>query len=197
MTEAYAQQAPASPGSEAGWYADPQDPEQVRWWNGTGWTDAVQAASAVEAPGSPALGHGSPQGSSSRRRGTAIAVGAAVLLGAVGAAIWLGSADDSLMVDYTIVVDKGCEDTSTGYGDIDAGTGVEVVDGSGRLLGFGTLDSGTDAGFLGCSYEASFEIAQASDGIYRVTSGNENRGYLNYTDGDVVDGTLEVSASLG
>lgn len=34
----------------AGWYADPVQPGALRWWNGTGWTDAVQHPAAVGVP---------------------------------------------------------------------------------------------------------------------------------------------------
>jgi uncharacterized protein YbjQ (UPF0145 family) len=37
----------------AGWYPDPADPAQQRWWNGTAWTDQTTAA---------ASGGGSPYG---------------------------------------------------------------------------------------------------------------------------------------
>lgn len=29
-----------------GWYPDPSDGEQVRWWDGTAWTDQAQPAGA-------------------------------------------------------------------------------------------------------------------------------------------------------
>lgn len=155
------------------WYADPQ---------GSG-------PSSAAAPG----------------RGPRRRIVRAALIGAGAAGVLAGPAigyvyltsEDSVTVDYTITVDKDCDDTSLGYGDLDTGTGVEVVDGSGDLLGFATLGVGTDAGVAGCEYRASFEISPAGDGIYRVTAGNENRGYLNYDDEDIVDGTLQVTASLG
>lgn len=50
----------------AGWYPDPQNPGQQRYWDGTTWTDATQAAAA----GAPApafgqqVGYGYAQGGS-------------------------------------------------------------------------------------------------------------------------------------
>jgi hypothetical protein len=43
----------ASQAPDTGWYADPHDPLLLRWWDGTGWTDATRAsapASAVPVP---------------------------------------------------------------------------------------------------------------------------------------------------
>jgi TM2 domain-containing membrane protein YozV len=45
-----------------GWYADPQNPAQLRWWDGQQWTEQVQAAGAAQA-GQPAYGGADPYGS--------------------------------------------------------------------------------------------------------------------------------------
>jgi len=102
-------------------------------------------------------------------------------------------------VAYSIVVDKSCADVDSGYDDISQGTEVEVVDGSETLLGIGELNYGTPAGGYGqCRYLADrFDVKKSEDGFYRVTSGNSNRGYLNYTEDDFEDGVLTVTANLG
>jgi uncharacterized protein YbjQ (UPF0145 family) len=33
----------------AGWYPNPQDPHQLRWWDGSTWTDRVQASISEQA----------------------------------------------------------------------------------------------------------------------------------------------------
>ncbi|HZC53411.1 MAG TPA: DUF2510 domain-containing protein, partial [Mycobacterium sp.] len=33
--------------SQPGWYADPRDPDLVRWWDGYQWTPATKPATAV------------------------------------------------------------------------------------------------------------------------------------------------------
>jgi hypothetical protein len=39
---------PAMPGRiEAGWYQDPDDPSQLRWWDGVGWSDGRYPAQPV------------------------------------------------------------------------------------------------------------------------------------------------------
>jgi hypothetical protein len=35
--------SPTSSAAPAGWYRDPLGAEQLRWWNGLGWTNHVQA----------------------------------------------------------------------------------------------------------------------------------------------------------
>ena len=43
----------------AGWYPDPQDGSQERWWNGSGWSDSWQPRAGV--PGTPpAPAYGQP-----------------------------------------------------------------------------------------------------------------------------------------
>ncbi|MBO9578144.1 MAG: DUF2510 domain-containing protein [Microbacteriaceae bacterium] len=37
------QVASAAPLPEAGWYPDPHNPANYRWWDGTAWTDAVHS----------------------------------------------------------------------------------------------------------------------------------------------------------
>jgi len=38
---------------DPGWYDDPQDPTQLRWWSGARWTERRQPRSAAEAPPPP------------------------------------------------------------------------------------------------------------------------------------------------
>lgn len=38
----------------AGWYEDPSSPENIRWWNGTAWTENVQPRSAAQNASRPA-----------------------------------------------------------------------------------------------------------------------------------------------
>jgi hypothetical protein len=64
------------------------------------------------------------------------------------------------------------------------------------LLGFGTLDGGVDLD-ESCVFSAEFTIEESSDGKYRATAGNTNRGYINYTEADIVDGTLFIDAIIG
>jgi hypothetical protein len=101
-------------------------------------------------------------------------------------------------VRYTVEVDKSCDDFDTGYDDIDVGTEVEVVDGSGTLLGVGEIVHAYPSGAR-CQYSSEFfDVKKAEDGFYRVTAGNENRGYLNKSEEDFSgSGTLVVNASLG
>lgn len=40
----------------AGWYPNPQNPTQLRWWDGTAWTDQVQASISEQAPGEVGAG---------------------------------------------------------------------------------------------------------------------------------------------
>ena len=104
--------------------------------------------------------------------------------------------DKSITVNYTVEVSQSCgEFNFSGYDDIPYAD-VEVIDGSGNLLGFGSLDGGSPSGYS-CTFAAVFEVRKSSDGVYRVTAGNTNRGYLNYTEDKVADGNLFVFASLG
>ena len=82
-----------------------------------------------------------------------------------------------------------------GYSDIPFAE-AEIIDGGGNLLGFGTLDGGVDLD-ESCVFSAEFTIEESSDGKYRATAGNTNRGYLNYTEADIVDGTLFIDAIIG
>ena len=102
----------------------------------------------------------------------------------------------SVSVIYFLTVAKSCSDTDTGFDDIDQGTEVEVFDGAGNLLGFGNLGKGSKSDGK-CSYTAEFPVQVSPDGLYRVTAGSDSRGFLNFRESDLVDGTLLVMASLG
>jgi uncharacterized protein YbjQ (UPF0145 family) len=47
-----------------GWYPNPDNPTQLRWWDGTGWTERTQASISEQAPGqvgaAPAQYYGPP-----------------------------------------------------------------------------------------------------------------------------------------
>ena len=141
-----------------------------------------------------------PQASSSVSGGlrwVALVVVAAAIAGVV---VFLATRSDSsktVTIDYSIEVftDTYCSDFGfTGYDDIPYGE-VEVIDGDGTFLGSGTLDSGIDS-TNSCLFSAVFEVKRASDGVYRVTVGNANRGYLNYGSDDLVGNRLTVEATL-
>lgn len=87
-----------------GWYPDQNDPDQLRWWNGTGWTDAVQSGT-TPAPtentrqnltSTPASS--SPEGGAvgwMKRHKVLTGIGALVLIGAVSGAFGDDSTDDA------------------------------------------------------------------------------------------------------
>jgi hypothetical protein len=104
--------------------------------------------------------------------------------------------DNSVEVDYSIVVSEACNDMGYGYSDIAAGAEVEVYDGSGALLGFGTLSSGK-SGYSTCTFKSSFAADRSDDGVYRVTAGNSNRGFLNFREDELINDSLIVQATLG
>ena len=125
-----------------------------------------------------------------------------VLVGAgVGAWLVVGNSDSkprTINVSYTdeVVTTDFCADfAETGYSDIPFAE-AEIVDGGGNLLGFGSLDGGVELN-ESCVFSAEFTVDESSDGKYRATAGNTNRGFINYTDDDLVDGTLQVDAILG
>ena len=47
---------PATSSIPAGWYPNPQNPTQQRWWDGTQWTDHVSAPAPASPQGAPAYG---------------------------------------------------------------------------------------------------------------------------------------------
>ena len=138
----------------------------------------------------------------SPKNGLVAAVVVLVLVGA-GVAAWLvvGNSDSdprTINVSYTVevVTTDFCADfAETGYSDIPFAE-AEIVDGGGNLLGFGSLDGGVDLD-ESCVFSAEFTVDESSDGKYRATAGNTNRGYINYTEADIVDGTLTIDAIIG
>ena len=138
----------------------------------------------------------------SPKNGLVALVVALVLVGAgVGAWLIFGNSDSKpkmVNVSYTVevVTTDYCADFSdTGYSDIPFAE-AEIIDGGGNLLGFGSLDGGVDLD-ESCVFSAEFTIEESSDGKYRATTGNTNRGYLNYTEADIVDGTMFIDAIIG
>jgi hypothetical protein len=106
----------------------------------------------------------------------------------------------TVRVVYTVGTDRspygnGCEDNG-GYDDIDSGVPATVQDGHGTILGAGVLEA-TTSDANSCNYEASFTVRPSTDGIYRATAGNDNRGFLNRTDADVHFGVLHLDAYIG
>ena len=138
----------------------------------------------------------------SSKKGLVAVIVVLVLVGAgVGAWLIFGNSNSKLKmvnVSYTVevVTTDYCADFSdTGYSDIPFAD-AEIIDGGGNLLGFGTLDGGVDLD-ESCVFTAEFTIEESSDGKYRATAGNTNRGYLNYTKADIVNGTLTIDAIIG
>jgi uncharacterized protein YbjQ (UPF0145 family) len=41
---------------EPGWYPNPDNPTQLRWWDGAAWTDRIQASISEQAPGEVGAG---------------------------------------------------------------------------------------------------------------------------------------------
>ncbi|CAB4873345.1 MAG: hypothetical protein F2780_05710 [Actinobacteria bacterium] len=139
---------------------------------------------------------------SSSKNGLVAAVVVLVLVGAgVGAWLVVGNSDSkprTINVSYTdeVVTTDFCAGfAETGYSDIPFAE-AEIVDGGGNLLGFGSLDGGVDLN-ESCVFSAEFTVDESSDGKYRATAGNTNRGYINYTEADIVDGTLTIDAIIG
>lgn len=75
-----------------GWYPDPSGAEgRYRWWDGTGWTDAVGAAVDASPPTSPTRTATAERRSSASRRILALSVGFALFVSVgigVGLVVW-------------------------------------------------------------------------------------------------------------
>jgi hypothetical protein len=99
-------------------------------------------------------------------------------------------------VSYTVtLLGETCRMSNNGYDDIPYGE-AEIFDGSGHLLGYGSMDGGVQSNGS-CFIQANFTVERSGDGMYRATVGNTFRGYLNYSEADVVDDVLIVDATLG
>lgn len=75
---------------EPNWYPDPSNPEQLRWWNGSVWTDGTRPAEASTTPDVP-VPRNAPAG---RKRGLVwglVAGGTALALAVAGTAVWLAT----------------------------------------------------------------------------------------------------------
>ena len=142
----------------------------------------------------------SPPSRSSRKTGLFVGLGVAVAL-LVALVVFVATREGSkppVQVVYTVEVYtyEVCDDFYlTGYDDIPFAE-VEVIDGDGSLLGTGNLDGGYDTDDS-CVFSATFEVRRSPDGMYRITAGNNNRGYLNYDEEDIVNDRLVVDASIG
>lgn len=105
---------------------------------------------------------------------------------------------DAVRVDFAVVIrDSSCaEATAGGYDDLPDAQ-VEVFDGGGNLLGFGALDDGKWDG-TNCQFTAPFfTVKPSGDGLYRVHAGNDNRGFVNATEDDLLGDRLRVRGELG
>lgn len=91
-----------------------------------------------------------------------------------------------------------CYDGLTGFSDISSGAQVRVSDGTGELLGTGSLSVENDSDYISlCLYEAQvFDIPDDRD-FYSVELGNRNRGELSYSKADMIEQDWTVSLSLG
>lgn len=189
----------------AGWYPDPNGLVGLRYWDGDNWTQAVAPTPESQNSEFPIVEPPIPtvevvaekKDSKMHLWITGIIVVLVVIVMFISTHT---SANASVTISYKITVARGCYQTDSGYNDIAFGSQVEVFDGKDALLGFGNLGSGESDG-SGCTYSAQFTIPHSSDKIYRVTSGNANRGFLNFTDENLVDlqegRTLLISATLG
>ena len=122
-------------------------------------------------------------------------IGAIIVIGGIIEGVKAASKDAQIQVSYTMAVYDGC--ASDGYTDIPNGE-AEIFDGSGKLLGYGTMNSGYyDHSREACMFTASFTIDKSGDGMYRATVGNTFRGYVNYNESDIESGHLYVEEHLG
>jgi hypothetical protein len=75
-------------GTPAGWYPDPQNPAQQRYWDGTAWSEATQPApfGGPPSPGaySAPVGYGMAQAGAAPSNHLAFAIIATVLCGCLG-----------------------------------------------------------------------------------------------------------------
>lgn len=106
-------------------------------------------------------------------------------------------------VFYTVTVPEACPDVAdSGYSDIGPGVQAEAFDGSNNLLGYGVLTHEfPSAGGASCSFDVTFPVKMSPDGLYRVTSGNSNRGFINRAESDFLDLgdvlSVRIDASFG
>ena len=93
------------------------------------------------------------------------------------------------MVVYTVTIYKACADAAdSGYSDIGPGVQAEAFDGSNNLLGYGVLtDESPSVDGASCIFDVTFPVKVSPDGLYRVTAGNSNRGFINRNESDFLD----------
>lgn len=119
-----------------------------------------------------------------------------------GAAIWAATSASrgptTVTVDYRLEVTTNdyCEDFFlTGYDDIPYAE-VVLVDGNGTRLGSSSLDGGFDTD-TSCVFTTTFTAQRADDGTYGITVGRSTRGFLYFSESDIVSGVLSIDATLG
>jgi hypothetical protein len=155
--------------------------------------DESSGTTQLSPPPSPQV---PPVAASSSKKGLVIAVVVLLVGAGIGAWFIFGKSDSkpkTINVTYIVevVTTDYCYDFSdTEYSDIPYAE-AEIFDGGGYLLGSGTLDGGVDLD-ESCVFTAEFTIDESADGKYRALAGDSGRGFVNYTDNDVMDGALTV-----
>lgn len=161
-------------------------------------TEIGDSSDALQLPAPPR----SVPEKNSKRRNRLLFVFGLGLFAAAGLVVFLllqgnDSEQNKVRVSYSIEVmtEEYCDEFfDTGFDDIPF-SDVEVFDGQGNLLGFGALNGGVDTRDS-CLFSADFTVVRSADGNYRVTVGNQNRGFLNYAEDDIEDGVLVVESLL-
>jgi hypothetical protein len=136
-------------------------------------------------------------------RGTATRVGLLVLAMTVTACVGSRPADRSpsthtltgdLLLQVGEGTSSGCSTGLGGYADIAAGTQVTVTDGSGAILGLGTLSTGAPGDGTACRF-AFTPISVADRDFYGIEVAR--RGVVRYSRADLAAKGWRVSLTLG